>query len=301
MQNCKRTSLCMCVSAYEPLNTHVCTLLNSSFFSGNIPNEEHENYENDPKHYSYKKKIYKTMVFRILWCTCFFLFALYIQCYAIILSDSYYETGETPLKDRVHELIPTTPHFINGTLINALIGFLSFLTFIRFGIFCPFLLSLAILIRIIILLSFVYLLRSIFIYVTTLPCPVDTCIPLENKSFLGNLHTSYLIIFAKVYECTDLIISGHTAFTTMLLNLWIAYEQCIYSKLFIICMSVIIFFLIIISRFHYTVDVLIGYTFASCLFYFYHGLLDVAARRYAINGSFKKQVKVDIKYIHMHT
>ncbi|SBT37924.1 sphingomyelin synthase 1, putative [Plasmodium ovale wallikeri] len=38
--------------------------------------------------------------------------------------------------------------------------------------------------------------------------------------------------------------------------------------------------------FHYTVDVLMGYVFGAGIFICYHGLLDVAAKRYAINRSF---------------
>lgn len=252
--------------------------------------EENEKYEkSDLEYYDYKKKIYKTMFLRILYVFLLFCVSLYIQCYSIILSDTYYETGETPLKDRLHEVIPNGENYINASIINGCIGVLFTITFIRFGIFCPFLLSLAILLRTIFLLSLIYLIRSLFIYVTTLPCPIRTCVPVEKRNFWENLYTGYLIVFAKVYECTDLIISGHTAFTTTLLNFWIVYEQSIYAKLGILLFAIVIFFFIIISKFHYTVDVLIGYMFASAIFYLYHGCLDIAAKRYAIYGSFKQQ------------
>ncbi|CRG93826.1 sphingomyelin synthase 1, putative [Plasmodium gallinaceum] len=235
---------------------------------------------------SFRKKIYKIFFIRLLYAFIYGIIGVYIQCYSIILSDSYYNTGDEPLKDRIHELIKKIPSFMDAGFINGNIMIFFIITILRFGLFFPFLLSLTILIRLIFMLSTIYYVRSLFIYVTTLPCPIPTCQPLKNKGFLDNIYSSHLIIFAQVYECTDLIISGHTAFTTLLKYLWLFYEKNIYIKICICFYSLFIFSIIIISRFHYTVDVLMGYAFGASIFIFYHCLLDIAAKRYAINKSF---------------
>ncbi|SBT77678.1 sphingomyelin synthase 1, putative [Plasmodium ovale] len=248
--------------------------------------KENEMRNVEVKNHSVRRKMCKIIFVRLLYTMLFFLIAVFIQCYFIILSDNHYKTGEQPLKDRVHEMYKEIPSFMNTVFVNSNILFLLILTFLRFGLFFPILLSLSIFIRFTTMLSFIYCIRSIFIYVTTLPCPIPTCQPMKNKSFMENLYTSYLIITAQVYECTDLIISGHTAFTTILKYMWFFYEKNIYIKIAIFFYVMYIFALIIISKFHYTVDVLMGYVFGAGIFICYHGLLDVAAKRYAINRSF---------------
>ncbi|SCP05021.1 sphingomyelin synthase 1, putative [Plasmodium ovale] len=248
--------------------------------------KENEMRNVEVKNHSVRRKMFRIIFVRLLYTMLFFLVAIFIQCYFIILSDNHYKTGEQPLKDRIHEMYKEAPSFMNTAFINSNILFLLILTFLRFGLFFPILLSISIFIRFTTMLSFIYCIRSIFIYVTTLPCPIPTCQPMKNKSFMENLYTSYLIITAQVYECTDLIISGHTAFTTILKYIWFFYEKNIYIKIAIFFHVMYIFALIIISKFHYTVDVLMGYVFGSGIFLCYHGLLDVAAKRYAINRSF---------------
>lgn len=250
---------------------------------------EREDTMSDIEAYSQKKVIYQMICWRLLYSFLFLFIGIQIQNYFIILSDNKYETGETPLKDRVHEFFDAAPSFMGTSFINGSIFFIFVLTFIRFGIFCPFVLSLVILIRITMIISMVYFTRGFFIYVTTLPCPIPTCQPLRNGTFLENIQSSFYIIIAKVYECTDLIISGHTAFTTVLVFVWIMYEKNIFVNIFIILYAIFVYACIIISRFHYTVDVMMGCVFASTLFIGYHCMLDLAAKRYAVNKTFKKE------------
>ncbi|SOV12659.1 sphingomyelin synthase 1, putative [Plasmodium sp. gorilla clade G2] len=249
--------------------------------------EEQENIKKsiEIKNCPYKKKMLKIFLTRLFYATIIGIIGICIQCYFIILSDTYYKTGDEPLKDRMHEIFKEIPAFMNTPFVNGSIMFFLFITLLRFGLFCPLLLSITILIRIILMLSFIYCIRSFFIYVTTLPCPIPTCQPLKHKTFVENLYTFYLIITAQVYECTDLVISGHTAFTTLLTFFWFFYERNIYVKTTIFFYSIYIYIIIIISRFHYTVDVLMGYVFGGSVFLFYHYLIDVAARRYALNTS----------------
>ncbi|CXI64807.1 sphingomyelin synthase 1, putative [Plasmodium berghei] len=232
-----------------------------------------------------KKNIYNIFYIRILYAIIFFIVGVFIQCYFIILSDGYYNTGDTPLKDRLHELYKR-PYFMSQEFVNTCILSLMGISFLRFGLFSPTLLAITMFIRIAIILGSIYSIRSIFIYVTTIPCPVPTCQPLVNNGFLQNIYSIYLIVFAKVYECTDLIISGHTCFTTLFVFTWLYYEKNLFIKLIILLYSIYLYLLIIISRFHYTVDVLLGIFFGSTIFIFYHWLVDIAAKRYALNKSF---------------
>ncbi|CAA9989080.1 sphingomyelin synthase 1, putative [Plasmodium knowlesi strain H] len=250
--------------------------------------EERENSINivEVKSSSAKRKMLKTLYIRLIYALLYTIFGILIQCYFIILSDTYYKTGDEPLKDRVHELYKEVPSFMKAAFINSNIMFFLIITLLRFGLFSPILISISMFIRLLLMLSSIYCVRSIFIYVTTIPCPIPTCQPVRNKNLLENLYTTYLIITAQVYECTDLIISGHTAFTTVLKFFWMFYEKKIYIKAVLFLYCLFIYGMIVISRFHYTVDVLMGYVFGSTVFLFYHCLLEIAAKRYAKHGSF---------------
>ncbi|KMZ85602.1 hypothetical protein PVBG_01114 [Plasmodium vivax Brazil I] len=238
---------------------------------------------------SEKKKVRKVMYIRLIYALLFTIFGILFQCYFIILSDTYYNTGDEPLKDRIHELYKKVPAFMNPSFINSSIMIFLIITLLRFGLFSPFLISISMFIRLLIILSCIYCIRSIFIYVTTIPCPIATCQPVRNKSLIENLYTTYQIITAQVYECTDLIISGHTAFTTVLKFFWLFYEKKIYIKAVLFLYCLFIYSMIVISRFHYTVDVLMGYVFGSSMFLLYHSLLEIAAKRYAKHRSFSLQ------------
>ncbi|KJP85737.1 hypothetical protein AK88_04607 [Plasmodium fragile] len=235
---------------------------------------------------SAKKKMLKILYIRLIYAVLFTIFGILVQCYFIILSDTYYKIGDEPLKDRIHELYKEVPSFMKTAFINSNIMFFLIITLLRFGLFSPLLISISMFIRLLLMLSSIYCVRSIFIYVTTIPCPIATCQPVRNKSLLENLYTTYLIITAQVYECTDLIISGHTAFTTVLKFFWMFYEKKIYIKAVLFLYCLFIYGMIVISRFHYTVDVLMGYVFGSTVFIFYHSLLEIAAKRYAKHRSF---------------
>ncbi|SCN61220.1 sphingomyelin synthase 1, putative [Plasmodium chabaudi chabaudi] len=232
-----------------------------------------------------KKFIYNIFYIRTLYAIIFFTVGVFIQCYFIILSDEHYNTGETPLKDRMHELFKK-PDFMTQQFVNSSILSLMWISFLRFGLFSPALLAITMFIRTALILGFIYATRSIFIYCTTIPCPVSTCQPVVYNGFLQNLYTIYLIIVAKVYECTDLIISGHTCFTTLFLLIWLYYEKNVFLRLAVFLYSTYLYLLIIISRFHYSVDVLLGICYGSTVFIFYHWFLDIAAKRYVINKSF---------------
>ncbi|KEG02639.1 sphingomyelin synthase 1, putative [Plasmodium vinckei vinckei] len=232
-----------------------------------------------------KKKIYKIFYIRALYAAIFFTMGIIIQCYFIILSDEYYKTGETPLKDRMHELFKR-PDFMTQEFVNSTILSLMGISFLRFGLFSPALFAITMFTRTALILGFTYMIRSIFIYATTIPCPVPTCQPLVSNGLLQNIYSIYLIVFAEVYECTDLIISGHTCFTTLFALVWLYYEKNTFSKVVIFLYSIYSYLLIIISRFHYSVDVLLGIFFEASIFIIYHWILDIAAKRYALNKSF---------------
>ncbi|GAW81781.1 sphingomyelin synthase 1 [Plasmodium gonderi] len=248
--------------------------------------EEHNIRIMEVKNCNAKKNILKILYIRLLYAIIFIILSILIQCYFIILSDTYYNMGDEPLKDRIHEMYKEAPLFMNAEFINGNILFFLIITLLRFGFFSPFILAISMFIRLTLMLSFIYFIRSIFIYVTTIPCPIATCQPLRNKNILENLYSAYLIITAQVYECTDLIISGHTAFTTVLKLFWMFYEKKLFIKTILFFYCLFIYAMIVISKFHYTVDVLMGYVFGSTVFIFYHTLLEIAAKRYARHRSF---------------
>ena len=97
--------------------------------------------------------------------------------------------------------------------------------------------------------SVLIIMRSLVLIVTDLPSSDETC----DSNNLNN----YNMIFG---HCNDKIFSGHTAFT--LLAVLIAYTYGYISKfeLFILIVLQLAYgFLLVVTRSHYTVDVLLTY------------------------------------------
>lgn len=113
------------------------------------------------------------------------------------------------------------------------------------------------------LLGLLYVFRGITLLVTTLPSSlVDQCRPPQTE-LVGSLGQRFGFIYSVVsgsaFGCTDNIFSGHTSVIVSCMILWRVHSRLTRPfgwLLYLIGLTGI--FLIIISRFHYTIDVLLA-------------------------------------------
>eukprot|EP00922_Rhytidocystis_sp_ex-Travisia-forbesii_P025265 GHVS01037088.1.p1 GENE.GHVS01037088.1~~GHVS01037088.1.p1 ORF type:complete len:741 (-),score=172.34 GHVS01037088.1:466-2688(-) len=220
-----------------------------------------------------------------------FLSSVFIQCIFTIWSDQFYHKGETRLRDRVHDALGgVPPRWVSVGLVNGCCTFLLFLSIFRFVVFVNWEMRFAIWTRWLWIVSVLYWIRSFCIIVTTLPCPVETCDPLRPSSFSEMVVYSLYEVVGGVYECTDLIISGHTLSTTSMMMLWVLYNRSPrWITWVVVTYGLWCLVLINISFFHYTIDIVMGVFYAVGAWSLYHLCLDIAVQRYIRSSCCNKQ------------
>lgn len=135
------------------------------------------------------------------------------------------------------------------------------------------------------ILSILYLFRMASFLVTTVPNPVHNCIPKYPQD-----PASYLILMGrmatgKVSACTDNIYSGHTTLATVLFYTNVIYARRWYFSLWSVLHVAAILFTILLTRLHYSVDVLIALFMTSFVYCLYHFLLLIYVDRHLLDHS----------------
>jgi hypothetical protein len=141
------------------------------------------------------------------------------------------------------------------------------------------------------ILTILYLFRSLTFAVTTVPNPIFNCVPkyANVKDF-----DSYLLLIrdmasGKVSACTDNIYSGHTSLATLMVFTFWMYSGIWALKIYAVVHGAVIIFSILISRLHYTVDVLIAMFMTSFVFLTFHFLLTITVDDNLLGEDIKKQ------------
>ncbi|AFZ81275.1 hypothetical protein BEWA_006840 [Theileria equi strain WA] len=208
----------------------------------------------------------------LLWVI--FILMMYFQGMCIILSDSYYETGTPPMKDRIHTLVEPSKEIFKISVANTMIAVLTASLGIRIVLFMPFVFALELLIRFLFLESILYFVRSIFIILTTVPCPHSDCVPSVYNTHWEMIQVIVLSYTGIKDTCTDLIVSGHTM-STVMVGIFLMHHSgsYIFNGIVILYIKVILFF-IIASKYHYTVDVMFGAILSMSLYFVYYTVVD---------------------------
>jgi hypothetical protein len=103
-------------------------------------------------------------------------------------------------------------------------------------------------------------LRAFTVDMTILPNPYPYCLPhIENNVFL---HAFYIATRQRV-SCGDVFFSGHTVSYTMCMLVWLRYSHDL-LRVLAPAVSFSGMIIIILSRYHYAIDVIAG--FCLCLF-----------------------------------
>ncbi len=157
-------------------------------------------------------------------------------------------------------------------------------------------------------LGCVFLLRAVSIIVTVLPNPLSSCVTTAT----GNpFKEGILIVFQVHRTCSDVFFSGHASNLTLaalvfhssshkaghsLVDLdpygWAFCSgkplttpdqsdvlRCSAAKIGVWSLAIVGYFLIIATRFHYTLDVLLGVALSCLVFQLYHHYQQTASRR----------------------
>lgn len=131
--------------------------------------------------------------------------------------------------------------------------------------------------RLLAIITILYIFRTITFLMTTVPSPVNNCVPMYVKD---NDLRNYLIMIGrmasgKVTACTDNIYSGHTTLITVMVLASIHYSGSKLIKIYSVLHGVLAITSIILTRLHYSVDVIIALLLASFVYVGYHSILAI--------------------------
>lgn len=106
----------------------------------------------------------------------------------------------------------------------------------------------------------------------------------NEKNEAGALH-KYLVLFGrmasgKVTACTDNIYSGHTTLITVCVWTFLQYSGAMVLRVYALLHAVIALAAILITRLHYTVDVIVAIIVASFVYMTVHYLIQFAMDEY---------------------
>lgn len=126
------------------------------------------------------------------------------------------------------------------------------------------------------LLGFCYLLRLCTLGGTTLPASTSSCL-MVKRTFWEYFTTGPLVILGMEQTCTDKLFSGHTVLATLLIWFWMAtfwtkaqrWEKILF-RTYALLHGSSIFIASMMSRHHYTVDVVLAIIIGTLVFHIYH-------------------------------
>lgn len=133
-------------------------------------------------------------------------------------------------------------------------------------------------------LSLLYLFRTVSFLVTTVPSPLYQCVPKYPQDptayllFIGKMATG------KMTACTDNIYSGHTALVTVLFFMNLTYSGRWYFVMYSFVHASAVLFTILLTRLHYSVDILIALFMTSFVWCTYHFLLLIFTDQQLLRG-----------------
>ena len=132
-------------------------------------------------------------------------------------------------------------------------------------------LAVIILRRILCISAFAYLGRAVSVPLTLLPNPDSHCVFREKYPESNIWYVSLFVPFGETITCNDVFFSGHTIPITCAMFTWIYYmRNWPICRFFGILTSLLSLLGIIVTHFHYTVDVFYGFIVTCILWIIYH-------------------------------
>lgn len=200
-----------------------------------------------------------------------------------------------PLHDRIFEYLPnwsSMRNWLPDTLLISLL--LSSIFFNLIWISKPTIdwQGFIVFRRILWILTFLYIFRTLSFMITTVPNPIYNCVPkyvadnlLKSKNqdrlTILNRYISLIgdMVSGKVSACTDNIYSGHTALITTCVFTFFAYNHSLILKLYALLHAALAIIAILITRLHYSIDVLVALFVTSFVYLTFHFILAIYLSR----------------------
>jgi len=126
--------------------------------------------------------------------------------------------------------------------------------------------------RILLIMGFLYLLRACFIPLTVLPTPWVDC----KKKYKDNIFWDALLLVLQIrVACGDVFFSGHTImFTLNILEYWY-YCKIVWLNVFVTIINVLGMFTLVMSAYHYSIDVFAAFIFSVIFWSIYHWVVQI--------------------------
>ncbi|KAI9278428.1 PAP2 superfamily C-terminal-domain-containing protein [Phascolomyces articulosus] len=210
-----------------------------------------------------------------------------IESFLAQLSEMRYsrtEYDKYTLTDLLHDAFPRVENYqiVNYLLVTTLVY-----TFIVFTIQLPdWTTRWIVLRRWLVIMGFLYIFRGVCLVVTTLPASrMDNCIPPDialNGTAGARFGFMFLQITGQLSPCTDNIFSGHTATMMSCVMVWRIHSRLrrIYSWIAYTIVFVALL-MILFTRFHYTVDVILAIYITYTAWYIYMDTILEASKQVA--------------------
>jgi hypothetical protein len=121
--------------------------------------------------------------------------------------------------------------------------------------------------RVLFIVGTLYVLRAMTVVATVLPNPLLEC----QSTWHPNLFYDALLVFTKKREtCGDVFFSGHTIIFTLTIAIWQTYSRSTLMRVVATICGVVGMLSLIMSAYHYTIDVMVGYAVTSWAWTMYH-------------------------------
>ncbi|KAI8997898.1 PAP2 superfamily C-terminal-domain-containing protein [Pilobolus umbonatus] len=215
----------------------------------------------------------------------------------------YYElpvTMKYPLLDLVHQVIE---RYEDTQIVNYLLTACMVYTMGAFAFQSPdWTTRFIILRRWAFVMGIIYIFRGITLLVTTLPSPlVVECRPHEVEltgTFIERLFFVFKVIDGSVLVCTDNIFSGHTSMMMTCVMIWRVHSRMKRPFSWILyVMAAAGMIMIILTRYHYTVDVVLAIYITYTIWNIYLRYIQEAAMRYVFG--FTNHSTIDLFNTHL--
>ena len=113
--------------------------------------------------------------------------------------------------------------------------------------------------------AILYLIRCFTIVATIMPNPDKGCIPNKHLVESNWMKGALLLVTGRAKTCSDEIFSGHTAIVVACSITWTVYVKNIVVLVLAPAYALLTMFVIAFTRFHYTIDVMIGFLLSLLL------------------------------------
>jgi len=208
---------------------------------------------------------------------------LYFDCLCQIALQVTYRPNDYVLEDIGFQYLP---YLKDSHSCDTILSVIAAITMLRFAIFPgPMSMRITILRRWFISSGILFFIRGFSVTSTILPNPEKNCVSdVTSADSLGMMLEALEVGFLRKRTCADVLYSGHTVNITLCLLVWWNYSHLCplsqktyfsypFGKIITTIICLIGYAIIVMSHFHYTVDVWLGFWITFFVWNYYHEVI----------------------------